>query len=183
MKRSFAPSMSILLGAGFLVSAGPAATAAPYCGITWGSLAESHLIGTMDASLTGVRAGRHACFDRLVIDVRGDIHGYDVRYVTEVRTDASGVPVPVRGAADLQIVAFAPDHDVDTGGLTYRPADKRELVDVAGYSTFRQAAWAGSNEGQSTIALGVRARLPFRTFILDGPGTGSRLVVDVAHRW
>jgi hypothetical protein len=31
--------------------------------------------------------------------------------------------------------------------------------------------------------LGVRARLPFRAFVLAGPADGSRLVVDVAHRW
>lgn len=183
MKRSFALLISMLLGAVFLVSAGPAATAAPYCGITWGSLPESHLVGTTNASLTNVRAGRHACFDRLVIDVRNDIHGYDVRYVSQVRTEATGVPVPVRGAADLQVVAYAPDYNVLTGQLTYRPANRKELVNVTGYSTFRQVAWAGSHEGQSSIALGVRARLPFRVFILDGPGTGSRLVVDVAHRW
>jgi len=29
----------------------------------------------------------------------------------------------------------------------------------------------------------VRARLPFRVFVLAGPGNGSRLVIDVAHRW
>jgi hypothetical protein len=29
----------------------------------------------------------------------------------------------------------------------------------------------------------VRARLPFRVFSLAGPGAGSRLVIDVAHRW
>jgi hypothetical protein len=33
------------------------------------------------------------------------------------------------------------------------------------------------------IGLGVRARLPFRVFALAGPGGGSRLVIDVAHRW
>ncbi len=31
--------------------------------------------------------------------------------------------------------------------------------------------------------VGVRARLPFRMFSLAGPGTGSRIVLDVAHRW
>jgi hypothetical protein len=29
----------------------------------------------------------------------------------------------------------------------------------------------------------VRARLPFRVLTLDGPGAGTRLVIDVAHRW
>jgi hypothetical protein len=33
------------------------------------------------------------------------------------------------------------------------------------------------------VGLGVRARLPFRVFKLDGPGEGSRLVIDVAHQW
>lgn len=55
-----------------------------------------------------------------------------------------------------------------------------------GYSTFRQVAWAGSFEGQTTLALGVRARLPFRVFSLNRtPNSGHtpRLVIDVAHRW
>ncbi len=42
---------------------------------------------------------------------------------------------------------------------------------------------ASSLEGQTTIGVGVRARLPFRTFVLDGPGSNSRVVIDVAHRW
>ena len=33
------------------------------------------------------------------------------------------------------------------------------------------------------LGLGVRARLPMRAFVLDGPGDGTRLVIDVAHRW
>jgi hypothetical protein len=53
-----------------------------------------------------------------------------------------------------------------------------ELVNVTGYRTFRQVAWAGSYEGESTVGLGTRARLPFRVFILPG-----HLVVDVAHAW
>ncbi|MGM1058153.1 AMIN-like domain-containing (lipo)protein, partial [Saccharothrix sp. Mg75] len=61
---------------------------------------------------------------------------------------------------------------------TYSPANRSELVDVTGYATFRQAAWAGSFEGRSTIGLGTRALLPFRVFTLPG-----RVVVDVAHTW
>jgi hypothetical protein len=59
-------------------------------------------------------------------------------------------------------------------------------VNVAGFSTFRQVAWAGSFEGQTTLALGVRARLPVRVFVLNGvPASdlGPRMVIDVAHRW
>lgn len=56
-------------------------------------------------------------------------------------------------------------------------------MDVTGYRTFRQVAFTGSFEGQTLIGLGVRARLPMPAFVLDGPGDGSRLVIDVAHRW
>ncbi len=37
-----------------------------------------------------------------------------------------------------------------------------------------------TNVGQSTIGLGVRARLPFRVGTLDNP---TRVVIDVAHHW
>ena len=161
------------------------AQAAPYCGITWGSLPETRSAGDTE-TLNGVRAGRHACFDRLVIDLGGQdasFGTYDVRYVPLVREDGSGRAVPVRGAADLQVLIGAAAHDRDYRP-TFTPAHPREVVDVSGYSTFRQVAWAGSFEGQTTIALGVRARLPFRVFTLDGtPGRSPRLVIDVAHRW
>lgn len=173
--------------AGALLLAAPAATPAassPYCGIRWGSTAKvsgwGHGLGTLD----DVRSGRHTCYDRLVIDIDRPRHdlAYDVRYVSAVREDGSGRLVPLRGGADLQIVVRTPAYDED-GRSTYRPANRRELVDTSGYRTFRQVAWAGSFEGQSTIGLGTRARLPVRAFALDGPGADARLVIDVAHRW
>jgi len=57
-----------------------------------------------------------------------------------------------------------------------------EVANVAGYRSFRQIAFAGSFEGQTTFGVGVRTRLPFRVFAVSGPG-GVKLVVDVAHRW
>jgi hypothetical protein len=157
------------------------ATESPYCGIRWGSLAKSQN-ATSTAPLTNVRAGRHACYDRLVLDFRGDSDGYRVEYVSAVAQDGSGAVVPLRGGAKLRIIAEAPAYDAN-GNATYVPGNRSELVNVSGYSTFRQVAWAGSFEGRTTIGLGVRARLPFRVFTLDGPGSGSRLVIDVAHRW
>ncbi|NLG23483.1 MAG: hypothetical protein GX555_18885 [Actinomycetales bacterium] len=155
----------------------------PYCGIYWGSLPRtngtSHTTGTVE----NVRAGRHACFDRLVIDVDDvpESMTYDVRYVDAVRQDGSGAVVPLAGGADLQVVLRAPAYE--DGDATYSPANPAKLVNVSGWSTFRQVTLAGSFEGQTTLGLGVRARLPFRAFVLDGPGDGARLVVDVAHRW
>ena len=147
------------------------ATAAPYCGITWGSGAKTSA-PLATGRVSAVRAGRHACFDRLVLDMTGRAPGYDVRYVTVVKSDGSGFPVPVAGGARLAVVAHK--------GATSVPA----MPSVSGFSTFRQVRWAGAFEGYTTVALGVRARLPFRAFTLyDASTNRSRLVVDVAHRW
>ena len=161
---------------------GPATAATPYCGLTWGSTAEADPGTSGQVAVTGVRAGQHACFDRLVIDLRGrPLGGFDVRYVPVVHADGSGDPVPVAGGATLQVVVHAPAHD-DAGRPTLRVADERAVVPVTGFRTLRQVAWAGSFEGSTSLAVGTRARLPFRAFVLPG-SAGDRLVVDVAHRW
>ena len=178
-----------VLGAGaaaVLVAVGTGATgaqAATDCPTGWGSgprTGPTHVTGP----LTAVRAGRHACFDRLVVDVAASVRsGYDVRYVPVVRADGSGERVPVRGAADLQLIVRAPAYDTETGRAVYRPANRRELVATRGFRTLRQVAWAGGFEGQSTLAVGVRARLPFRVTVLPRSGGSTRVVVDVAHTW
>ena len=179
MRRAFL-SVVLLVGAILFVPVSPAA-AAPYCGLVWGSL-EKSAPGNSGAPVVNVRTGRHTCYDRLVVDVAGDVAGYTVAYVPQVVQDGSGIPIPTRGGAALQITVNDPAYDAN-GSATYSPADPRELRDVTGYRTFRQVVWAGSFEGYTTLGLGVRARLPFRVFVLDGPGTSSRVVVDVAHRW
>jgi hypothetical protein len=161
---------------------GPATAAAPYCGITWGSTPKTD-DGTSDpgVTVTGVRAGQHACYDRLVIDLHGrPLGGYDVRYVAVVGMEGSGNPVPVRGGAALQVVVHAPAYDA--AGPTLLLADEQNVVPVTGFRTFRQVAWAGSMDGYTTLAVGTRARLPFRVFVLPG-SAGDRMVVDVAHLW
>lgn len=162
------------------------ASAAPYCGIDWGSGPKADADTSADGvTVEGLRAGRHACFDRLVIDLsRYDgLGGYTVGYGQVVGAD--GVAVPLRGAADLSVVVHAPAYD-STGNLSYAPQDRQEAVPVAGYDTFRQVAWVGSFEGHTELGIGTRARLPFRVLVLPGTPTlqqGARLVIDVAHRW
>jgi hypothetical protein len=159
----------------------PASGHAATCNVVWGSLPKTVRVAP-GPPLFNVRAGRHDCYDRLVVDVRGAVQGFNVRYVPVVTGLASGDPKPLRGGAFLEIVVGAGDID-DAGHLTYSRAGRTELVDVTGFRTFRQVAWAESQEALTEIGLGVRARLPFRVFVLPGPGSGSRLVVDVAHHW
>ncbi|WP_265446626.1 AMIN-like domain-containing (lipo)protein [Flexivirga meconopsidis] len=181
--RLRAAAVSAVLAAGALVplsTAGPA-DAAPYCGITWGSGAKTASPMSTD-TVRNVRAGRQACFDRLVVDLSGYDRsvGYSVRYVSAV-TGTPGTPVPLAGAADLQINLWAPAYD-GSGRATYRPADPMHAVNVSGYQTFRQVAYVDSFEGETTLGLGVRARLPMRAFVIQD-AAGQRLVIDVAHRW
>jgi hypothetical protein len=181
MKKIHAWLAVILMavGLGFLAP-GPASATTSYCGLVWGSLAKAD--DRMRAEpVTNVRTGQHYCFDRMVVDLSGQGVGYNVRYVPQVTQDGSGFPVALRGNAFLQVTVKAPSYE--GGNATYLPANQKEVTNVTGYQTFRQVAWAGSFEGTTNLGLGVRARLPFRVFTLDGPGSGSRLVVDVAHFW
>lgn len=147
-----------------------------YCGITWGSV-DKDAPFTAATELVNIRSGRQDCYDRLVFDFVGNTQGYHVAYVDQVTEDPTGNPVPLRGGAKLQIGLGGPAYDVN-GNPTYTFANRAELVNVTGYQTFRQVAWAGSFEGMTSVGLGVRARLPFRVLTLP-----NRIVVDVAHFW
>lgn len=96
-----------------------------------------------------------------------------------VYADGSGQLIPLSGGAKLQIVLRAPAYN-GAGNSTYPGVIGQKLpgVNLTGYQTFRDAKFAGSFEGQTTVGLGVRATLPFRVFKLD-----NRVVLDVAHRW
>lgn len=176
-------ALSIAPAAALTTTTTAPTASASVCETHWGSLVKQRAPYT-GKQVTDVRSGRHHCFDRLVVDINGagkGRPGYRVKYVEKVTKDGSGAAVPLRGGAKLRIIVHAPAYD--NGKPSYRPANRRELVDVAGYRTFRQVAWAGTFEGQTTLGLGVRARLPMRVFVLAGPGGGHRVVVDVAHRW
>ena len=175
--------LTLLIG---VLAPASAAAHSPYCGLVWGSLPESRTSTTAGLEVTDVRAGRHPCFDRVVVDLRGPAApvGYWVRYVDAVHQPGSGFHVPLEGGAALEVIVQAPAYD-EHGEPTYLPGDPDEVVDVDGFRTLRQVAFAGSFEGQTSLGIGTRARLPFRTLTLLGaPGDDAvRLVIDVAHRW
>lgn len=165
--------VALVIGVGIPVAA---SATTEQCATGWGSGSKSDMFMT-NTELVDLRAGRHECHDRLVFDLSGPITGYGVSYVDEVTEDPTGDPVPLRGGAKLAVTVFASAYD-ESWEPTYTYDDPTELVNVAGFDTFRQVAWAGSWEGTTTVGLGVRARLPFRVFALPG-----RIVVDVAHTW
>ena len=89
MRRLLTLLASLLVATSLGTAVSASAATSPYCGIRWGSLPKQHAI-TSTAPMTNVRAGRHTCFDRLVIDVAGPADGYRVNYVRTVAEDGSG---------------------------------------------------------------------------------------------
>ncbi|WP_371407101.1 hypothetical protein OHA10_16540 [Kribbella sp. NBC_00662] len=156
------------------------ASAATSCRTAWGSLPEASNKAST-AMLATIRSGRHACFDRVVFDLTGEPATYTVRYVKNVYRPGAGHLVPLRGGAKLEVMLGVREFD-DAGHWAYQP-EESDIPNVAGYRTLRQIEYAGSSEDTAWIGIGLRARLPFRVFTVDGPGSGSRVVVDIAHRW
>ena len=173
--------LCVVLVAVGLVSTGTATAAAPRCAVTWGSTVKAG--GTAgDGALDNVRTGRQKCFDRVVFDFAGPADGYRVEYVSEVHTDGDGRRLSVAGGAILRVHLEANVFD-QLGHLHYARVAGDHVADVRGHQTLRDVVYGGCFEGRTTFGVGVRARLPFRVFSLAGPGSGSRIVLDVAHRW
>jgi len=123
--------------------------------------------------LVGLRAGRHAGYDRVVFQLDGPIPSYySVRYVPQVHLDGSGDPLRLRGAAFLEVVIRAPTHDNN-----YRPVltPTRLRPD---FPVLREVNAPGSFEGQTTGGIGLTQRVGFRVLELTNP---TRIVIDLAH--
>ena len=163
-----------------------AAACAPLPWPGWGTGAQLRASST-SAPLYLVRAARQECSDRVVFHLNGpEPVGYSVRYVALVSEDGSGRPVPVAGGAALQVVINAPALGQDSHGyvdkvLAEPRADFYSPAQLAGWSSLREIRYAGSFEGQTTIAVGVRARVPFHVFtVVDSSGDYRSLVLDIA---
>lgn len=176
---------ALVVAAGLMAGVGvteAAATGAPYCGITWGSLPKAHDTFSGSPLLT-TRTGQHGCFDRVVFEFAGPVDGYRVGY-GETYTGGEGRALSpyLAGGAVLSVVLQAPAYDENTRP-TYLHRLGEHVANVVRYRTLRDVLYGGSYEGYTTFAVGVRARLPFRVFTLSGPGSHSRIVVDIGHQW
>jgi len=138
------------------------------------STATKHRAATGSGTLTGIRVGRHAAYDRVVFDIDGTAPGWTVGYVTQVTQDPSGQPVWLRGNAAVRVVLQGAAAHTETGSSTLRtPATL-----TPEYPNLRQVRPAGDSEGVVTFGLGLRQKAGIRVFSLTNP---TRIVVDVAH--
>lgn len=130
--------------------------------------------GIEPAVVTAVRYAAHETYDRLVIDLKGAIPGYSVKWVDEFVQDGSGKPIDVRGGAYLQVTLFPANAHDDEGAPTWHggpvyAADLGNLTDVVRTGDF---------EGRVGIGLALDKQAPFQ---VKEQGTPNRLIVDVAH--
>jgi hypothetical protein len=153
----------------------------------WGTRPASGSAAMSEAPLYLTRVGRHECFDRVVFDINGPrAVGFVARYVPVVLADASGKPVPVAGRAALEVTVRAPIYGTDN--LGHQPGRTPPTVGeslitpaaISGWPSLRAVRFAGSFEGQTTVAVGARERLPFRAFVTSD-GSYQHLVLDIAH--
>jgi hypothetical protein len=122
-----------------------------------------------------LRVGRHAHFDRIVIDMHGKTPGYAASYVHRLRYDGSGDLVPLRGRRFIGVsITPATAHRKDGSTLVYTGPDLQQYS----LPTLRGVAFMGDFEGTTSFGLSLRRRAAFRVFVLHAP---NRLVVDVRH--
>ena len=130
------------------------------------------------ALLADVRAARHEGFDRVVLEFRNVLPGYDVRYVDPpVYQDGSGAEVRVEGAAVVRVrLESALDADLtqESAPRTYTGPNRFS----PGTPQVVELVRAGGFEGVLTWVVGLGDRVDFRVLTLEDP---PRLVLDFRH--
>jgi hypothetical protein len=101
------------------------------------------------------------------------VPGYRLAYVDRIIADGSGLPVTLRGDADLELTVRPATTQGEEGGITV-PTTRF----VPSFPAVREAKLVGDFEGVVTFGIGASRRTGFRVAELAGP---PRLVVDVAH--
>ncbi|XVV02188.1 AMIN-like domain-containing (lipo)protein [Actinosynnema sp. CA-248983] len=125
--------------------------------------------------LTNIRVGRHATFDRVVLDLRGPRPEFFIRCVDQLHYDGSGEPVSMPGSTFLEVRSFpAAAHD-ENGNMTY--TGPRQFT-TPSLNNVRAVAITGDYEANLTVGLGIRVETWHRVFLLSSP---TRLVIDVGH--
>lgn len=129
------------------------------------------------AHLVAVRLATENGHDRIELEFTDRVPGYIVGYeALPAHADASGAEIPLPGATALLQITLNPATAEGWGGgpRTYLgpssvTADTRAVTELKS---------AGDFEAVLTWVAGLRATVPFRVDVLDGP---PRLVVTFQH--
>ncbi|MDP9432482.1 MAG: hypothetical protein M3P91_07185 [Actinomycetota bacterium] len=125
-------------------------------------------------SVTDVRVGNHAGFDRVVWEFGGTGRpGWNVRYTDDPRRQGSGDPVDLAGGATLEVYLTGVGYPTDTGVKEY--GGPRRFV-TGGTAAVTEVAIGGVFEGRFDAFVGVEDEAPFRVYRLDAP---ARVVLEI----
>ncbi|GAA2884785.1 hypothetical protein GCM10010517_48250 [Streptosporangium fragile] len=125
-------------------------------------------------TVTGARFAEHRGFDRVVIDLEGDIPSYTVRWVSELVQDGSGEPIDVKGGAYLQLTMNPATAHTEAGTPTWTGGP----IFQAGLGNVQNVVKTGDFEAVVGVGVVLDHRAAFRVLEQKNP---NRLVIDVAH--
>lgn len=124
--------------------------------------------------VTNVRVGRHADFDRVVLDLAGEgTPGWFADLNADPRQAGSGFPVEYEGSTsiDLQVTGLAMPEPVD--------GEYRDIGTVPGAGgVVTEVVSGGWFEGQTQFVIGLSGEHPYSIQVIEDP---TRLVVDILH--
>lgn len=165
-------SLAVTLG---LVAAGAAVAPPSQARAVWDTTQVS-LTRTVSPAPhpVNLRVGKHATYDRVVIDLRGKIPGYRIGYVSKLVYDASGRPVPLVGKRFLAVTLEPATAHTAKGTSTY----SGPLLATYGWATLRGVALTGDYERVVSFGIAVSKHATFRVFTLHSP---NRIVIDLHH--
>jgi len=160
----------------------------PVCGDTsnWGTAQQENMRSPVGSEIYNVSIGQHRSCDRVRFDVNtpGAV-GWTVKYVPELTSDPQGGPIPVSGAAVLQVTIQAPDFgSAITGHQPGRPSWQvgQVIVQRDGWPALVGVTFAGSFENVTTFGIGVADRQrPFRVWTQQDGDSVRHIVVDIAN--
>ena len=125
--------------------------------------------------VVGLRFAAHPDFDRVVIDLRGEIPGGNARYQRRFTMDGSGNPVRIRGRSGIALALMpAAAHDRHGNNIYTGPRVARPRLE-----TLKALAFTGDFEGSVGFGFALNHRADYRIFFLHRP---QRLVIDFRHQ-
>ena len=122
------------------------------------------------AVATDLRVGAHRDYDRVVIEFRGGLPGYELSFVNSIEQAGSGRPVELAGAASF-LITLEPASGHGEDGARTVPAS----ADSGGLETVAEVRLIDDYEGQLRFAVGLNTQVEPEVQTLSDP---PRLVLD-----
>ncbi|HEX5404885.1 MAG TPA: hypothetical protein VFX16_21560 [Pseudonocardiaceae bacterium] len=140
------------------------------------TLADATTAPTTGPGLSDIRVGRHATYDRIVLDFHGPVpRQFTAAWVPVLTQDPSGKRVALRGNKFLNVVVHGTSRFDVTGRLVFHGPTRFNTPQL---TNVRAVAITGDFERVLSVGVGARHRSWVHLFTLTRP---SRLVIDIGR--